>query len=181
MQGGLSREAEGALVRLSRRQDWLDDQNLPLLHQIILDLSRKDLEKELLEHPKSIDAQDAMGRTALLWAAARGDDDKVTTLLRHKADPNIMDCQHAGPLSYAADRNNTTCARILLAAGADPDPEIPGGYKIGSPLNCAARNASDPLLIKVLLENGAKVDAVSNTDPFQATCLYMLIHIDSAG
>ncbi|KAH7310568.1 ankyrin repeat-containing domain protein [Stachybotrys elegans] len=159
MQGGLTPEAENALVRLSRRQDWLDDQDLPLLHRIVLGLSGVDLEMELIQHPESVDGTDAMGRTALLWAAARGDNNAVTTLLRHKADPNVLDCQHAGPLSYAADRNHTLCARTLLAAGADPDPVIPGGYKIGSPLNCASRNAKDPLLIKTLLEFGADVDA----------------------
>ncbi|UKZ59996.1 uncharacterized protein TrAtP1_001284 [Trichoderma atroviride] len=144
---------------MSRREDWLEDQNMPVLHRIILGISSRDLVQELQEHPKSVDDQDAMGRTALLWAAARGDDEAVTTLLHSSANPNIMDCQHAGPVSYAADRNHALCTRILLAAGADPDPIIPGGYKIGSPLNCAARNASDPLLIKALLEYGANVDA----------------------
>lgn len=158
-QGGLGREAVDALTRISCREDWLEEQNLPLLHKIILGISGRDLVQELQEHPGSVNDQDAMGRTALLWAAARGDDEAVTTLLHFNANPNIMDCQHAGPVSYAADRNYTICTRILLAAGADPDPTIPGGYKIGSPLNCAARNVDDPLLIKILLEYGANVDA----------------------
>ncbi|GKU22961.1 unnamed protein product [Fusarium langsethiae] len=159
LQGGLERTAVDALTRISRREDWLEDQNFPPLHMIILGLSGKDLIQELQEHPEAVDGQDAMGRTALLWAAARGDDEAVTTLLHFNADPNVMDCQHAGPVSYAADRNHTVCARVLLAAGADPDPIIPGGYRIGSPLNCAARNATDPLLVKALLEYGANVDA----------------------
>ncbi|KAM5371641.1 hypothetical protein ACJZ2D_007921 [Fusarium nematophilum] len=100
--------------------------------------------------------QGGLGRDA---AAARGDDEAVTTLLRFSANPNILDCQHAGPASYAADRNHTVCARILLAAGADPDPTIPDGHKIGSHLNCAVRNATDPFLFKILLEYGANVDA----------------------
>ncbi|EEP82154.1 predicted protein [Uncinocarpus reesii 1704] len=159
LQGGLGRDAVNALSRISRREDWLDEQNLPLLHQIVLGISGRDLVQELQEHPEAVNYQDAMGRTALLWAAARGDDEAVTTLLHFNADPNIMDSQHAGPVSYAADRNHTTCTRILLAAGCDPDPIIPGGYKVGSPLNCAARNATDPLLIKALLQYGANVDA----------------------
>ncbi|KAG5801091.1 hypothetical protein H9Q74_007553 [Fusarium xylarioides] len=159
LQGGLGREAVDALSRISRREDWLEEQDLHPVHMIVLGLSGKDLVQELQAHPDAVDDQDAMGRTALLWAAARGDDEAVTTLLRYKANPNAMDCQHAGPLSYAADRNHTVCSRILLAAGADPDPVILGGYRIGSPLNCAARNATDPLLVKSLLEYGANVDA----------------------
>lgn len=161
LQGGLGREAVDALSRISRREDWLEKQDLHPMHMIVLGLSGKDLVQELQAHPEAVDDQDAMGRTALLWAAARGDDEAVTTLLHFKANPNAMDCQHAGPLSYAADRNHTACTRILLAAGADPDPVIPGGCRIGSPLNCAARNATDPLLVKALLEYGAKADAVS--------------------
>ncbi|KAH6982274.1 ankyrin repeat-containing domain protein [Ilyonectria sp. MPI-CAGE-AT-0026] len=160
LQGGLGQEAADILTRISRRDDWWEEQNLPLLHRIVLGISGRDLVQELQENPGSVNDQDAMGRTALLWAAARGDDEAVTTLLHFNANPNIMDCQHAGPVSYAADRNHTVCTRILLAAGADPDPIIPGGYKIGNPLNCAARNANDPLLIKALLEYGANVDAV---------------------
>ncbi|OAQ99079.1 hypothetical protein LLEC1_06479 [Akanthomyces lecanii] len=159
LQGGLGSEATEALSQISRREDWLEDQNLPLLHKIVLGISGGELVQELRQNPAVVNNQDAMGRTALLWAAARGDDETVATLLHFKADPNIMDCQHAGPVSYAADRNHTVCARMLLAAGADPDPIIPGGYKIGSPLNCAARNAQDPLLIRVLLEHGADVNA----------------------
>ncbi|KAF5538979.1 hypothetical protein FNAPI_10943 [Fusarium napiforme] len=158
LQGGLGREAVDALSRISRREDWLEEQDLNPVHMIVLGLSGKDLVQELQANPEAVDDQDAMGRTAILWAAARGDDDAVTTLLRFKANPNAMDCQYAGPLSYAAGRNHPVCAQILLAEGADPNPVIPEGYRIGSPLNCAARNATDPLLVKALLEYGAKVD-----------------------
>ena len=173
MQGGLPQEACDVLVRFSRREEWLDNQNLPLLHRIVIGISSKDLVEEIKADPKSIDEQDAMGRTALLWAAARGDDKAVSTLIFFKADTNLMDIQHAGPLSYAADRNHTLCARILLSAGADPDPIIPGGRKIGSPLNCAARNAKDPQLIRELLKFGANVDAVSLC-PYNFLILWIL-------
>ncbi|KAM0517681.1 hypothetical protein ACHAPE_004654 [Trichoderma viride] len=121
-------------------------------------LSSSELEAELLLHPEEIDLQDSMGRTALAWAAARNDSRAVVTLLRYGADPNIIDVQISGALSNAAAQGHTACVRLLLDAGADPDPSLPSGIKKGSPLNVAARNANDALLVKILLAFGADVN-----------------------
>jgi len=122
-------------------------------------LSLKDLETEILHNPESVDVRDAMGRTALEWAAARGDDRAVVTLLSFGAEPNIMDKKLNTPLTLASNQGCTLCARLLLEAGALADPVLPSGVKFGSPLNCAARNANDPLLIKTLLDFDADVEA----------------------
>ena len=158
MMGGLPREAVDDISCIANK-DWVDEQEFPLLHRIVLGLHGKNLVQALAEDGTVIDHQDAMGRTALNWAAARGDKRSVVILLSYGADPNILDCQHSGPLSYAAEKNHAVCVRILLEAGAETDPVIPGGQRVGSPLNCAARNASDPVLIKTLLDFGADVDA----------------------
>jgi ankyrin repeat protein len=42
------------------------------IHKIVLKLSLQDLEEEILRNPDDVDVPDAMGRTALEWAAARG-------------------------------------------------------------------------------------------------------------
>ena len=122
-------------------------------------MSLKDLETEILHNPESVDVRDAMGRTALEWAAARGDDRAVVTLLSFGAEPNIMDKKLNTPLTLASNQGCTLCARLLLEAGALADPVLPSGVKFGSPLNCAARNANDPLLIKTLLDFDADVEA----------------------
>ena len=158
MMGGLPSDVVDDLSCIAN-PDWVEDQKFPLLHRIVLGLNGKDLEQALAEDPTTVDYEDAMGRTALNWAAARGDERSVAVLLSYGADPNILDCQHSGPLSYSAEKNHTVCVRILLEAGAQPDPVIPGGQRVGSPLNCASRNASDPVLIKSLLDFGADVDA----------------------
>ena len=119
----------------------------------------KDLETEILSNPDSVDARDAIGRTALEWASARGDDRAVVTLLSFGAEPNIMDNKLNTPLTLAANQGHTLCARILLEAGALADPLLPPGVRFGSPLNCASRNAIDPLLIKTLLDFDADVEA----------------------
>jgi ankyrin repeat protein len=158
LQGGLDKEAEEDIRCLTAASDWIEEQNFSKLHKIIVGFLLLDLEKEIADDPSQIDVTDAMGRTPLLWAAARGDHESIRILLDHDADPNIMDMYLAPPVSYAADRGHTLCVKLLLEAGAFAEPKLPSGVKLGSPLNCAARNTKDPLLLKYLLTYGAEVD-----------------------
>ena len=159
LMGGLSNDDVEALRCLTRGDDFVDEQNYTLLHKIILGLSMADLEEEIRLHPEEVNTTDVMGRTPLAWAACRGDDRAIITLLSHGAEVNTLDIQHSGVVGHAADRNYVTCVRLLLEAGADPDIASSHGYKVGNPLNVAARNASDPLVLKSLLDFGAIVDS----------------------
>ncbi|KAF4636355.1 hypothetical protein G7Y89_g1727 [Cudoniella acicularis] len=122
------------------------------------DLLLLPLEEVIVEAPEQVDLTDAMGRTPLLWVAARGDHKSIQILLNHNADPNIMDMYLNPPVSYAADKGHTLCVKLLLGAGAMAEPILPPGVKLGSPLNWAARNTKDLLLLKYLLTYGAQVD-----------------------
>ena len=159
LQGGLSQEAEEDVRCLTAASDWIEEQNFGKLHKVVIRLLLSSLEEAISEDPNSIDVPDAMGRTPLLWAAARGDHQAVQILLDHNADPNVMDMYLAPPVSYAADRGHTLCVKLLLEAGAMAEPTLPPGIKLGSPLNCAARNTKDPTLLKYLLTYGAQVDS----------------------
>ncbi|KAI1176158.1 ankyrin repeat-containing domain protein [Nemania sp. FL0916] len=163
LEGGNSEEASEALRTITNGSEYLDDfiedSRFTLTHKIVLGLSLKTLEEELLLHPEDIDIQDSMGRTPLAWAAARGDNRSVVMLLRYGADPNIMDVQLSGPLSNAAAQGHTACVLLLLDAGADPEPALPPGIQKGGPLSVAARNAKDTLLAKRLLDFGANVNS----------------------
>ena len=117
------------------------------------------LEEEVVLHSETIDAVDALGRTPLIWAAARGNEHFVAILLGAGADPNTLDTQWTGAVSYAAERDQTVCVRLLLEAGAEPDPLLPNGIRVGSALNCATRNATNPLILKTVLDFGANVEA----------------------
>lgn len=130
-----------------------------MLHKIVLDLLLSSLGKAIADDATSIDKTDAMGRTPLSWAAARGDRHAVQILLDHNADSNVMDMYLSPRVSYAADRGHTLCVKLLLEAGAVAEPVLPPGIKIGSPLNCAARNSQDPTILKYLLTYGAQVDS----------------------
>ena len=159
LQGGLSTEAEEIYRQIGTDyEDYIDGQRFTMLHKVVLGLSFQSLEDMILQYPEDIDTPDAMDRTPLSWAACRGAERATVLLLANGADPNTVDVQLAGPVSNASDRGHTACVRLLLEAGGDPDPIRPG-LKKGSPLNCAARNASDPLLIKTLLDFGADIEA----------------------
>jgi ankyrin repeat protein len=162
LEGGLSDTAVGALQALTKGshfEDFVEEARFTQTHRIVLGLSMLSLEEEIILHPEDIDAVDAMGRTSLAWAAARGDRRAVVTLLSHGANPNITDVQLSSAVSNAAAQGHTVCVRLLLEAGGHPDPPLPSGIKKGSPLTCAARNATDLLLLKTLLDFGADVDS----------------------
>ncbi|KAI1769395.1 ankyrin repeat-containing domain protein [Hypoxylon sp. FL1150] len=156
---GVGRAVEEALISLSGGSDWADEQEFTTLHKIVTGLSARDLEAELQEHPEDIDKRDGLGRSPISWAAARGNEKDVMLLLSYGADPNILDVQLSGPVTYSADRSHAVCTRLLLDARARTDPVLPPGVQIGTPLNCAARNADDPAVIELLLQYGANPDA----------------------
>lgn len=91
------------------------------IHKVVLQILHLDLEKELLRDRSMIDQVDADGRTALAWAAARGDSKSVEALLRHGASPNRIDRIGQGPLRQAMKAHDPTCVKLLLAYGAEVD------------------------------------------------------------
>ena len=157
--GGLAENDVEALRCVTQGSEFVDEQNYTALHKIVLGLSLLNLEEEILKHPEEINATDVMNRTPLAWAACRGDERAIVTLLSYGAEVNTLDVQYSGVVGHAADRSYTTCVRLLLEAGADPDIAAAHGRKVGNPLNVAARNASDPLILKTLLDFGADVDS----------------------
>lgn len=158
LMGGLSEDAVEALRCLTQGGDYIDEQYHTVLHRIILGLSMATLEEEIRLHPEDVNTTDVMGRTPFAWAACPGDDQAIVTLLSHSADVDTLDVQHSGVVGHAADRSYATCVRLLLEDGADPDVASAHGYRVGNVLTVAARNASDPLVLKTL-DIGANVDS----------------------
>lgn len=105
--------------------------------------------------PYDARVRDATGRRHLQWAVARGNETTIITLLGYGADPNNMDEKLNKPSTLAA----TVRARVLLEAGAMPDPILSKGSRFGTPLDCAARNTPDPFLMRTLLDFKADTEA----------------------
>lgn len=160
------------------RSDFVDDQNFPPAHKIVLGISFRGLEDLLRSDKAAVHDVDFGGRTALSWAAMRGDDNSVTTLLSFGADPNIVDKKHETALSCCCVTGRIQCARKLLEAGAHTKVILPSGIGKSSPLQCAAQYpTNDPLLLKTLIDFGADVNA---RNPEGETALHKIAQFTSA-
>ena len=76
----------------------------------------------------TIDDVDAVGRTALSWAAECGDGETVRTLLEYGADPDKARPATAYPFHYAAGMTPSgECTKALIQHGADVHVRDPVG------------------------------------------------------
>lgn len=125
-------------IRLSGERDWIDDQDFPLPHKIIFGLSDARLEDELEGNPEATKLKDAQGRTALDWATARGQLDYMTLLISHGSEVNSMDAAGRTTVLHAVDSHNVEALKIILEAGANPNPQISGQLARSSPLTSAS-------------------------------------------
>jgi ankyrin repeat protein len=133
----------------------------------------------LLKHGAKADAQPAMdprsfiyggGRSALMWAAYRGELEIMKLLIDAGADVNGEGFLGT-PLSQAAWNDRIAAARLLIDRGARVDQMSHGDSY--TPLHWAASSEQrDPGLVKLLLSHGAdpnrgggeSVDAFMNVD-----------------
>ncbi|MFY9259905.1 MAG: ankyrin repeat domain-containing protein [Gallionella sp.] len=128
--------------------------------------NKKGVAKILLEYGAIVDAPTNYGETPLHWAAqgVNGFGKQVDlvafadVLIAHGADVNRKTGEgrsYKTPLNYAAESNNLTVAKLLIARGAD----IEGGGS--SPLSSAGMNGDFVEIAQLLVENGAKVNTAS--------------------
>jgi len=103
----------------------IDDKHWSILHHAAYNADERGV-REAIQDGHSIEIYDCRGFTALLWSCLRG-----------------------------AVGNQQPVARLLLAAGADPNAETLAGDS-----NCIvlAAQSGNPELIRVLIENGAEID-----------------------
>jgi len=101
----------------------------------------------------SINERDNMGRTALSWAAIRGHEDVVKSLLQQKdIDPNAEDTEYGRrtPLSWAAGRGYEGVVRMLLDR-ADINPNTADTFYGRTPLSWAAEGGHEGA-VRMLLD-----------------------------
>ena len=158
LRGKISPEKQQALRCITAGSDWVEEQNFALVHQIVFSMSSKALEIELIENPNAIYQEDVQGRTALNWAAARGQQEYVRILLSHGADPNSMDITGRTVLHQAADSCSAEVTRLVLEAGGNPNPVLPVGTLRSTPLYSAVRNCKSTLIVKHFLDFNADVN-----------------------
>ena len=158
----------GGLVRRSTMDAWrclfddeehLESRAFPPLHKIVLGLSSLDLQMQLDLSTVGIDEKDADGRTALSWAATRGDLRAVSLLLQYGADPNVVSLRGQTPLHWASQNPNENSAQILQAlidAGSNIN-QI--DYWKRTALIYASCNQDDPRCLEILVSGGANLNS----------------------
>jgi uncharacterized protein len=144
------------------RMEQLERRNFSHLHNIVLGQVLGDLNLEL-QTPcgrKAINCVDSEGVSPLIWAARRGDDVAVDTLIRHGADVSLA--QHTGATAFyyasiSPSPGAAAVVRSLLEAGAPVNARSVRGE---TPLHLAVIYKDDPKnFIAPLLEYGADVNA----------------------
>ena len=163
--------------RVLESTDFFEEQESSLIHKIILGKSKSILEEELLRDPSAVDSVDFGRRTALYWAAGRGDQDSIRILMRYGANPNAMSSSGANPVYVATNAGREGCLGLLLEAGAETDPVLPGGITRSTPLTRAAMYSANPITMKLLLEFGAKIEACN---PEGLTALHQVARCNTA-
>jgi ankyrin repeat protein len=139
-------------------RDWVEEQKFPVVHNIIFGRSSKLLSAELDDNPNAVRVTDAMGRTALDWATALAHLSEMRLLIDRGSPLNTMDVSGRTTVLHAVDSHNDDALRILLEAGANPNPEVPEGLFRSSPLTAASFGGLVGM-IKLLIKFGAQVDA----------------------
>jgi ankyrin repeat protein len=104
--------------------------------------------------------KDRLGSTPLMYAAAFGNAEMVGTLLAADADPNLANDLGASALMWAV--NDVEKVRLLVSKKANVNAQS----KLGkTPLIIAASDDSGMPVVRMLVENGADVNAADYAPP----------------
>lgn len=120
----------------------------------------------LLDHGAEIAAADRAGRTALHFAASRGDVGTMTFLLSRGADKETVSRIGETPLHWAASAGHCATVQTLLDHGANIEAV---NNDIETPLHLAALQGQTTA-IHLLLDRGAALHAISHP---RKTALHM--------
>ena len=72
---------------------------------------------KILHHDQGIDIVVSHGRTALMYAATKGQEDNIRKLLDSCADTGVQGSCGDTALLFAVVKNNTIVVQMLIAAG----------------------------------------------------------------
>ena len=141
-------------------QSHLDSYHFTELHRTCLGISGK-LFQEVLAYTKksAIDEVDVSARTALSWAAQRGDSKAVEQLLDRGANPNKPDVSNKTPLHWSINANSSECMRLLLLNDAHVDAK---SYHGRTALSHVASKKENPSFLETLV--GFKADIETEDD-----------------
>ena len=154
--GVLTEDEASMVASMFRNTDYLQTRQFSVLHKIVLHLIPRTVQSELDFSTRDLNAVDSSGRTCISWAAARGDENALNTLIQYDADLNLPDAQGNTPLHHA---RNVVCAKILIGAGADIT--VRNSFQ-HTPLHKVCRENGSLLLLKGLIDAGIEINAADH-------------------
>ena len=156
-----TRERVQALVN---KDSWVEEQQFTVLHRVILGLegSNLSLADKLSITTKDINVPDSTGRTPISWAAHLGNEDAVSNLLAHGANPNKDSCDGTSALHFACLGGHSQILSWLLDKGASPTKR---DLSKRTALMLAAWHHDQPQLVEQLLaQPGVQLNDIDEND-----------------
>ena len=145
------------LLAFASAEDYASEYKLSLLHRGVLGLAQLDFKSLIGQTPLHIiDEPDAQGRTALFWAALRGDSEVVSLLLAAGADSNSRSNDGARVVTAAIMSNNARCVQAILQSNCDILFQQKDGY---TALHHACRYEHTVQTVQAILDHGAAINA----------------------
>jgi len=113
-----SEEVVKMLIQWGGKVNVRNNQQRTPLHEEIRGGGSLAISFALLDAGADPNARDEKGKTALHFAAEKGDIENVQHLLQNKSDPDIEDDEGNMPLHIAASRGNVSVFKALIDGGA---------------------------------------------------------------
>jgi hypothetical protein len=134
-------------------RDFLEEQNFNHAHQIVPGLNGRELADAPKERPHLTAFPDARGNTPLIWAARRGDTEKLQKLLKYGASTNLRYINGWNAWYSAIKYSRLDYMATLLSYG---HTDYKDGYGMTA-LHHACQQ-TDATFVQLLLEHDLKVD-----------------------
>jgi ankyrin repeat protein len=150
-------------------QETLDRWGLTPIHRIVLGLDKGTLDEHLRLHYDLREKRDWQGRTPLHWAAIRGNEEIIRTLLKFKTDPSAPDVDQITPLHLAANYSSVNCVNLLLDAGANPNAT---SHYHSTPLHFAVRTRPMADNLRALVQKNGNLEI---RDKYGQTVLFFAL------
>ncbi|XP_056653325.1 titin homolog isoform X2 [Monodelphis domestica] len=164
---GDCRKIQWLLLAKGKDINKVDDLNRTALH-LACAAGYPDVVSFLVERHCKLDVCDSNHRTPLMKAVQCQQEECVSILLLHGADPNMVDESSSSALHYAAAGGNLRIVERLLESKANMEARDKLGL---TPLLLAVKNHHEAM-VDLFLKNGANVNAKDNS---KRTALMMAI------
>ena len=125
--------------------------------------------KLLIEHDSDINIKNKDGKNMIMIACENGNEEMFNLLLENNADINEKSSWGASALIYASEKGNINIMKYLIDNGIDVNGKADDNGD--TPLLWAVTGQNPYEASKLLIENGADVNATNNSGVAPATIL----------